>query len=189
MRLARLVPAQLDADQATLYDDIVHGPRSKGVQHFALTADDGSLNGPFNAFLLAPGIARSLQSLGTAVRYETALTARERELAILIIAAHWGSTFEQQSHEAVGRAAGLTESELATVSAGGVPTLSDPREQAIANTVFALANGDLDDEQWAVDLERSTIFELTTLVGYYSTLALQLRVFRVDTAEAHNGAL
>jgi len=24
------------------------------------------------------------------------------------------------------------------------------------------------------------VFELTTLVGYYATLALQLRVFRVD---------
>ena len=186
MRLPRFVPGELDAEQAALYDDIAHGPRSKGTQHFALTADDGSLNGPFNAFLLAPGIARSLQSLGAAVRYETNLTARERELSILIAAAHWNSIFEQQSHEAVGRAAGLSESELAEIRDGSIPNLADPREQTIASTVFALANGDLDDEQWARAAEhlgRSTIFELSTLVGYYSTLALQLRVFRVDSSE------
>jgi 4-carboxymuconolactone decarboxylase len=184
VRLPRFVPDELDADQAALYSEIAEGPRASGPQHFALTADDGSLNGPFNAFLLAPGIARPLQALGAAVRYETQLTARERELAILIVAAHWNSTFEQHAHEAVGRAAGLTENELAEVRAGDIPTLADAREQAVASTVFALSHGDLDDEQWKVDLERSTIFELSTLVGYYATLALQLRIFRVDERPA-----
>ena len=50
-----------------------------------------------------------------------------------------------------------------------------------AATVQLLA-GDLDDELWRIASEAigaEVVFELTTLVGYYSTLALQLRVFRV----------
>jgi 4-carboxymuconolactone decarboxylase len=51
-------------------------------------------------------------------------------------------------------------------------------------TVDALVGrSDLTDREFeaAVDgLGWPALFELTTLVGYYSTLALQLRVFRVD---------
>ena len=42
--------------------------------------------------------------------------------------------------------------------------------------------GDLDDDAYAgavAELGEAGVFELTTLVGYYATLALQLRVFRV----------
>ena len=42
---------------------------------------------------------------------------------------------------------------------------------------------DLDDQQYAeavATLGEQSLVELTTLVGYYATLALQLRIFRVD---------
>ena len=48
--------------------------------------------------------------------------------------------------------------------------------------MLSLLDGDLDDERWAeasASLGAAVVFELTTLVGYYATLALQLRVFRV----------
>lgn len=182
-RLSPIPPAAQDAEQAELYAEITGGPRASGPQHFALTADDGSLNGPFNGFLLSPGIGRALQELGAAVRYRTGFSGREREIAILIVAAHWNSAFERHAHEAVGRAAGLTEAELDAISAGTLPHLTDVREQAIATATLALVTGDLDDAQWdelTGSLGRSTLFELSTLVGYYATLALQLRIFRVD---------
>jgi 4-carboxymuconolactone decarboxylase len=182
-RLARLRPAELDAPQRELYGSITTGPRAQGPRHFALTDDAGALNGPFNALLYAPRLGNALQQLGAAVRYETDLTARERELAILIVAAHWGSTFEQHAHEAVGRAAGLTDDDFAVVRGGGVPSLDDPHELAVAEVVLAMANGDLSDADWATASARlsdATIFELSTLVGYYATLALQLRIFRVE---------
>ncbi|MHC5794789.1 carboxymuconolactone decarboxylase family protein [Lacisediminihabitans sp. FW035] len=183
MRLPRLRPADLDDEQRALYREITEGPRAHRPQHFALTAEDGSLNGPFNAFLFAPGISRSLQALGAAVRYETNLSDRERELSILVVAAQWGSGFEREAHEAVGRAAGLTESELDSVRRGGIPDLTSPRELAVVRVVHAMTRGDVDDTAWtqaAAVLSRTTLVELSTLVGYYSTLALQLRVFRVD---------
>ncbi|CAN5343630.1 carboxymuconolactone decarboxylase family protein [soil metagenome] len=182
-RLPRLRPDELDPAQSELYAQIALGPRASGPQHFALTGEDGSLNGPFNALLFSPVLGTALQALGAAVRYETALTMRTRELAILIVAARWRSSFERMAHEAVGRAAGLSQHEVDEVWEGRLPELADPDEHAACALVFAMARGDVADDLWTscvATLGTAVAVELSTLVGYYATLALQLRVFRVD---------
>ncbi|MFD5814224.1 carboxymuconolactone decarboxylase family protein [Streptomyces sp. NPDC127038] len=182
-RLPRLAPGELDPDQRSLYDAITGGPRAGGPQLFALTDAQGRLNGPFNAMLFAPGVGAALQELGSAIRYRTSLGGRIRELAVLTVAAHWDSAFERRAHEPIGRAAGLTDAEIAAVSAGTAPELTDPAEAAALELVRVLvARGDADDVVFerAVSLNGiEAVVELTTLVGYYATLALQLRVFRV----------
>jgi 4-carboxymuconolactone decarboxylase len=181
-RLPSLRREQLNGEQRTLYDQITTGPRADGQQHFELVAQDGSLQGPFDAFLLSPALGTALQSLGTAVRYASELSPRTRESAILMVAAAWDCTFERRAHEAVGRAVGLTDGELTALRDGDVPAYADVREVTCARVVRAMLDGDLDDATWAdcaAAVGAATIFELSTLVGYYSTLALQLRVFRV----------
>ena len=137
--------------------------------------------------LLQPGLGGALQALGTAVRFQGTLTGRSRELAILIVAAHWSSAFEQHAHEAAGRLAGLSEAEMAAVRAGREPDLADPAERAAVRAARALVRaGDLDDEEYAgtvAEVGEAGVFELTTLVGYYALLALQLRVFRVSAPD------
>lgn len=179
-----MTPGSLTEAQAALYASIALGPRARGPQHFALVAEDGSLAGPFNAFLYSPVLGDAIQALGAAVRYSTALTDRAREIAILVVAARWDSAFERESHESVGRAAGLTRDELDEIAAGRIPRLADAHERACAELAFAMARGDVSDDQWHTAraiLGDDVAFELSTLVGYYAMLALQLRVFRVDT--------
>jgi 4-carboxymuconolactone decarboxylase len=173
----------MSADQKNLYTSITGGPRAQGPQHFALVRSDGSLTGPFNALLQSPRLGHAVQGLGAAVRYDSSLSARIREMAILIVAAHWESAFEQHAHEAVGRAIGLTEAEIAVIREGGIPPLDDETELASARLVHAAARGDVDDALWSsLDgvIDDPTRFELVTLVGYYALLALQLRIFRVE---------
>lgn len=182
-RQPRLLPGQLDDDQAALYRAITEGPRSKGPQLFELTDHEGALVGPFGGFLLSPRLGDALQQVGAAVRYRSGLSDRVRELATLVVAAHWSSTFETRAHESVGRACGLTEEELAAVRSGEVPSLPDPAETAAIRLAAAMVTGDVDDDTWeacAPLVDPRTVFELTTLVGYYATLALQMRVLRVD---------
>lgn len=178
-RLRGLRPSELDDEQLQVYTAIAAGPRAGGP--FALTNDDGTLRGPFNAMLLSPAVGIALQAVGAAVRYKSVLSDRVREMAILVVASHWGSVFERDAHEAVGRVCGVTEEELAALRHGAVPDLTDPSEHVAVGTVVALTNrGSLTDEQYrgAVEsLGERGVFELTALVGYYSTLALQLRVF------------
>jgi 4-carboxymuconolactone decarboxylase len=208
-RIPKLEPAALDEDQRALYDAIAGGRRAQGPQLFRLADSEGRLEGPFNAFLLQPRLGSALQALGSAVRYDTGLDDRCREIAILIVAAHWESEFEWYAHEAVGRSVGLGDAELAAVRDGryteltaardgryteqaapreGRPAELAAREAVVARTTAALvARDDLSDAEYreAVDhLGTPGLFELLTLVGYYATLALQLRVFRVPAPAA-----
>jgi len=181
-RVHPFTPDALMGAQRDLYDAIAGGPRAQGPQHFALTRDDGSLRGPFNALLLAPDLGAALQDVGAAIRYRGALSDRAREIAILLVAAHWDSAFEREAHEAVGAAAGLTDAELFALRAGETSAFSED-EGLVARVTAALLDGDLDDDLWqaaSVALGAEVVFELTVLVGYYATLALQLRVFRVE---------
>jgi 4-carboxymuconolactone decarboxylase len=183
-RIPKLDPSALDDDQRELYDAIAGGRRAQGPQLFQLADADGRLEGPFNAFLLQPRLGSALQALGSSVRYETGLDDRCREIAILVVAAHWRSDFEWYAHEAVGRSVGLDQEELTAIREGQHAALPG-REAVVAATVAALvARGDLDDTEYrqAIDeVGAAGLFELLTLVGYYATLALQLRVFRVPT--------
>ncbi|AXB48333.1 carboxymuconolactone decarboxylase family protein [Amycolatopsis albispora] len=184
-RLPHLEPGELDDRQRELYDAITGGPRAGGP--VPLTDDYGRLAGPFNAMLVAPAVGTALQRLGAAIRYETSLSARVRELAILAVAAHWDSGFERYAHEPVALAAGVTAEQLAAVRSGELPDGLDHTELAALRFVRALLDdGDADDSTYAAAVTavgERTVVELTTLVGYYATLALQLRVFRVPTPE------
>ena len=185
-RIGKLAPSSLDEAQRSLYDAIAGGRRAQGPQLFRLVDENGRLEGPFNAFLLQPRLGSALQALGSSVRYDTGLDDRCREIAILVVAAHWRSDFEWYAHEAVARSAGLDDAELAAVREGRHTELTGP-EAVVARTAAALVvRGDLDDAEYLEAVEvvgTAGLFELLTLVGYYATLALQLRVFRVPAPD------
>lgn len=178
-------PEQLDAAQRALYEAITSGPRGRDPGAAGgLVGADGALTGPFNAMLLTPALGARLQALGAAIRYESQLPPRCREIAILLVAREWRSDVEWHAHDQAGRAAGLTGAEIAAIGAGDDPGFTDESEQATARTARALASRrDLTDEEFAAAasaLGDAAVTELIILVGYYALLALELRVLRVD---------
>lgn len=180
-RIRPLNPPQLRPEQRALYSAIAEGPRAQGPQHFPLIDADGSLRGPFDLMLRSPAVGSAQQELGAAIRYRTGFTDRQREIAILLVAARWNSGFERDSHEAIARSLGFSDDELAAIRALDVSAFHDD-ESLVGSTVIGLLEGDLSDEAWdaaSAALGVDGVFELTALVGYYATLALQLRVFRV----------
>ena len=140
-RLAKLDPESLSETQRALYESIARGRRAQGPQLFRLTDEAGRLEGPFNAFLLQPAVGTALQALGAAVRYETALTDRARELAILVVAASSGSDFEWYAHEAVARSVGVSDEELLGVRAGRHDVLTDELEHTSAWSAWSAPRG------------------------------------------------
>jgi 4-carboxymuconolactone decarboxylase len=185
VRLPSPTPEELNPEQRALYDEIVGGPRSAGPQLFELVDRQGRLNGPFGIMLHSPAVGSALQAVGAAVRYRSVLGDRMRELAILAVAAHWSSDFELYAHVPLARRAGLTEVEIDGLLAGAEVSFEDPAELAVLQVVRALLRAsDLTEEQYAAGRDaigEQGLVELTTLVGYYAALALQLRVFRVGT--------
>lgn len=148
-----------------------------------LTDPAGCLEGPFNAMLLSPGLGSALQLLGAAIRFRGELTGREREIAILAVAGQWQSAFERYAHEVVAEAVGLTDDTLRGLWSGDASPILDRRERLVAEVAVALCEtADLTDDEYAAaidELGEAVLFELLTLVGFYETIALQLRVFRV----------
>jgi 4-carboxymuconolactone decarboxylase len=135
--------------------------------------------------LYSPEIGLALQALGAAIRFEGALPGRAREIAILAVAAHNKCEFEWSSHEAVGRALGLRDREIDAIRAGRAGDFEDPLEREVLFVSRAiLSEGDLADADYAHaqgKLGANGLVELTTLIGYYCLLALQLRIFRVPS--------
>src|SRR5215471_1586181 len=103
VRVPRLRPEQLTDEQRRLYQEVLDGPRGQGRQFFPLVDADGVLTGPFNAMLASPRVGTAVQRLGAALRYQTDLPDRIRELVILVVAAQLGSEFEWHAHESLAR--------------------------------------------------------------------------------------
>jgi 4-carboxymuconolactone decarboxylase len=188
-RLRRLPPAELSDEQKEVYDAITGGPRSGGPSPVSLTDSEGGLHGPFNAMLLSPPLGDALQALGAAIRYRSGLTDRIREMAILAVAAHYDSAFERYAHEAIALGQGLSDEEVADLRSPDRPLgLEDRAEEIALRTVRTLLrHRDLDDglyREASGVLGPDGLFELSTLVGYYATLALQLQLFRVGLPES-----
>ncbi len=186
MRLAVLSSEEMTPEQVDLYREILGGPRGQGPRAVLLSSGAGGLAGPFNAMLYAPEVGHALQELGAAIRFRTHLAPRVREMAILVVAQKWDSGYERFSHEPIGRDAGLTEPEIEALRVGADPGFADGPERIAYGVVRSLVGpaADLDDEQYAVAvavLGERALVELSALVGYYATLALQLRIFRVPS--------
>jgi 4-carboxymuconolactone decarboxylase len=184
MRLPVLSSEEMTPEQVDLYREILGGPRGQGPRAVLLSSGAGGLAGPFNAMLYAPDVGHALQNLGAAIRFKTELPPRIREAAILVVAQVWDSPYERESHEVLGRDAGLTQEEIAALRDGADPGFADKEEQVAHQVVRALTSpaADLNDEEYATAVDvlgEQTLVELSALVGYYATLALQLRIFRV----------
>jgi 4-carboxymuconolactone decarboxylase len=186
-RLHRYVPDELSPEQRRLYDAITQGPRSKGPQLVPLMDAEGRLEGPFNALLLSPDVGTALQELGSTIRYRTALSDRAREIAILELSAHRRADFEWYAHERIGRAAGLSDDEIAAIRRGKKIATLDAGETLVRRLVrMLLRERDLDRaafEEARDVLGARALMDLIALVGYYDTIALSLRVWRTPLPE------
>jgi len=105
------------------------------------------------------------------------------QIAILIVAASEQSDFEWAAHAAIGAYLGLSTDEITALARADVIEFADPIEDAVARAARALVTtGDLNDEHYRSAenaLGAALLFELSTLVGLYRALALQMRLFRV----------
>lgn len=177
-----LPPAALTPAQRELYDQICSGPRVSADRPAGPVDADGVLTGPFNAMLYSPAVGGPLQRLGAALRYESGLPDVTRELLILAVAAHHGCAYERVAHRKVAARLGVDEDTFAIVEAGESP-LAYPEAAVPLELARGILRGELPDEdeftQLQEDLGDAAIFEISTLVGYYSTLAVQMALFDV----------
>jgi len=183
MRVDEVDPADMTDEQRSLYEQFASGRRADPESPFSLVRPDGRLQGPPAVWMLSPRFGHALQHVGGAVRFGSRLPARACEIAILLVAHHQNSPFELYAHRLAGAAAGLSPDDLAALADGSLfPSASEIEAAVFRTTVAVLAHGTLTDDEFAAAaavLGEGGLFELVTIVGWYTMVAWQLAVFDV----------
>ena len=124
-----------------------------------------------------------MQQQGAALRYGTSLPADLLELAILCVGGEWRANFEFWAHARLGAAAGLPQAAIDAIRSGETPSFNDPRHEAVyAFGRELIETKRVSDERYEA-LKRLVgergVFELASLMGYYTLVSIALNTFDV----------
>lgn len=176
-----LRPEALDADQRALYDAIVESPRGQGPLRPMMVRDDGSLCGPFDAFLRIPTPGFLLERLGMAMRQDVVISGAAREVTILVVGQAWGAEFEWWAHTMLAKREGISAAEIDAIGHGRRPEFDDPAVAAAHDVAVELVHRRRVDD---ATLERARdalgergLVEVVTLVGFYQMISGVLTAF------------
>lgn len=155
-------------------------PEQRAIRD-SILATRPSLDGPFLAWLHAPGLADPAQKVGAYCRYGTDLSLRESEMLILLTATRFGCEGEWDIHGPIAQRAGVDETELATIRSGGRPDGRDRRERLLFAFVHELLHAnEVAEDTFAearAELGIKTLVDIAGIAGYYSLVAMTLNAF------------
>lgn len=178
-RLPHLTHDLANPSQQALWDQIV---ASRG-EALDLVNANGTMAGPFGAFVLRPEIGQHLIEVGAQVRFNSKLSDRLKELAITAVGARWRSEFEFWAHSQMALDAGVEQPIIDALAAGEPPAFANPEDQAVYDFAMALA-GDGAVPQAIYDAAVAAVgdegaVELTHAIGYYTYISFILNAFEI----------
>lgn len=186
MRLPLILPDQLTAEQQPLYADMKTGIASN-FSAFKTITDDGALIGPWNAWLHEPAIGKAIWELTKAMTAQASLPDPVRQVAILVVGAHFDAAYELYAHIAVAEKEGMRDTRLSTLVAGCRPGDLSDAEGCAYDVAHALVGGGVLPEpcyRLAVELfGQHGANELIYLVGLYCMVSTTLNGFNVPVPE------
>ncbi len=186
MRLPLIAPADLSPEQKPLYDDMRKGIASN-FNAFKVEREDGALMGPWNPWLHEPAIGKAIWDLTLAMTANAVLADHVRQIAILVVGAHFDAAYEIYAHFAVAKREGMPAERLATLVAGLKPDGLAADESVAYDVAYALCGGGTLPEP-LYSLAVSTFGqhgngELIYLVGLYALVSATLNGFNVPVPE------
>jgi 4-carboxymuconolactone decarboxylase len=180
-RLKPLTPDALGGSARALYDAVLDSPRAQGPARRIIQREDGSLTGPFDAWLRTPELGRHLERVGMALRTETVLSDAAREVAVLVVAKAWRADFEWWVHGLVARRHGVSDEEIEAIGHGRRPGFADAACAAAHDVAVELVHERRLDagtlEQARGVLGERALVEVVTLVGFYQLVSGVLASF------------
>lgn len=186
MRLPLIPPGQLSAEQKPLYDEMKQGIASN-FNAFKVLADDGALMGPWNPWLHEPKIGKAIWDFTLAMTAQATLADPVRQVAILVVGAHFHAAYELYAHIAVAEREGMDEVRIATLVAGVKPPDLSDDESLAYDVAYALCGGGvLPEPLYALAVQRfgqHGANELIYLVGLYCLVSTTLNGFNVPVPE------
>lgn len=172
-----------DSDRVPYVTDRAAVP-ADGREHYDSIAESrGRIVAPFAVLLNSPDLAGRVADVGAYIRFESELSDRDRELAILTTAREQACAFEWAAHVPIATDAGVEETAIEAIEARRDGEDLDPaasdliafcRELLAENRVSASTY-----ESVHTRLGDRGVVELVATVGYYSMIACVLNAFEV----------
>jgi 4-carboxymuconolactone decarboxylase len=172
-RLPPLPESAMNEAQKKAAADLIAGPR-------------GGVKGPFIPLMRSPDLMDRIGRVGEYLRFKSALPQRLNEFTTCVVSRRWSQQFEWAIHYAAAEKAGVPREVLDALSQGARP--NDMQEdEALAYDFYA----ELDRSAGVSDatyaraislLGEQGVVELTSLIGYFTLMAMILNVARTPAA-------
>jgi 4-carboxymuconolactone decarboxylase len=186
MRLAPVPPSKLTSAQLPLYEDMKTGISAK-YSAFTTMRDDGTILGPWSAWLHDPEIGAAFWGVTKAMTRFKHLPEVPRQIVILVVGSRFRSAYEIYAHTAVAKGLGVTQDQIATIAAGKRPADLSTEAQVAYDIATDLLNGGVLSEesfQRANDLfGQLGVKELIYLVGHYCFVSMTLNGFDIPVPD------
>ena len=168
-RIKDIPEAELTPEQAKVFKDLVAGR--------------GRLLTPYRIWIHSPKLAAALETIGTFLNKKCSLSEREVELVICIIANHWKGDYVWTVHTRTCVKLGIPQGVFDAIRAGQEPRFENEREGIVYDLAkAAMQPGPGPDEVFDRAervLGRNGIAEVLALLGYYSSVAMAVKLHRV----------
>src|SRR5262249_15245927 len=131
-----------------------------------------------------PTLTTAFHTFNGHILFGTTLSPRQRELAVLRVAARRDATYEWTQHAVLAGDAGIAPEEVERVAAGPDADGWSVLEAAIVRAVDELVDDAMiTDQTWAAlaaELDVEQLMDLVFTVGNYDLLAMAFRSFGVQ---------
>ena len=148
---------------------------------------NGTVSGPYGVLLHSEEVAVRGATLGSYVRFQSALTPAQREVAILTAARELNAAVMWAGHVQLARDAGVSARTIETIANRHDPATASEEEAEIIRYVRELHRehriSDETFEALHARLGDKGIVDLTGLVGYYGFVGAVLNAFEVEAPE------
>jgi 4-carboxymuconolactone decarboxylase len=181
-RVRKLEPSELNEHQMRLAKEI-GGTRGGGL----------SVNGPWGLLLRNPALCERGAAFGTMLRDATSVPKRLSEIAIAVVARHWTAQFEWYAHAPQALRAGVSKEVVEAIRDRKQPVFDKKDEEAAYHYVTELiTTKKVSDKTYQALLAHVTqeqAIELTTIAGFYATVAMLIVAFDVDLPDGEKPQL
>lgn len=149
----------------------------------ALIGGRGRLLTPYKIWLYSPPLMRAMERLGTFLNKQSSLSEREVELGIVLIAHHWMGEYVFRAHVRRCLELGYPRATMDAIRERAIPHFDSDRERAIYEIAKVAAEPgpgpDAVFDRAVAALGRAGLAELLALLGYYSAVAIAMKLHRV----------
>jgi 4-carboxymuconolactone decarboxylase len=179
-RLTKLLPEQHTKEQQEQHERMLR---------FVKPRPDGSMGGPFDAWLRSPEVAKLAMRFGNFVWERTVLGRRLVEFAISITAAFYRSNVEW-GHSRRAIELGVSEATIEDVLQGRRPEKAPEDELLVYDVCRSMHQTHrVSDELYQRAVEKfgeRGMVDLMATIGYYSFVAMTLCAFKIEPASGQS---